>query len=176
MLLEKLGSTNCQTANQWLLLLCIFPEPHDSSQRGSLALTTRLTCGTIATRTASTTLKHKYLNNYYMCTAQSTELQHSLRNFVNFPYPLRKFRKRCIPPKKFLNSLYALRKFRQQVHTPHSKFQNFLHFIRNSGQQASTPQKMTILQPLKKFHLPTPPLQKPEPSTKISSTGRVYLK
>ena len=33
---------NYQTANKRLVLLCIFPDPHDSSHRGSRALATRL--------------------------------------------------------------------------------------------------------------------------------------
>ena len=37
-----MGKTNYQTANQRLVLLWIFPEPHDSSHRGSRALATRL--------------------------------------------------------------------------------------------------------------------------------------
>ena len=37
-----MGKTNYQTANQRLVLLCIFPKPHDSSHRGSRALATRL--------------------------------------------------------------------------------------------------------------------------------------
>ena len=43
---EWVYKTNYQTANQRVVLLCIFPmifpEPHDSSHRGSWALTTRL--------------------------------------------------------------------------------------------------------------------------------------
>ena len=38
----KTGKTNYQTASQRLVLLCIFPELHDSSHRGSRALATRL--------------------------------------------------------------------------------------------------------------------------------------
>ena len=37
-----MGKTNYQTANKRMVLLCIFPEPHDSSHRGSRALATRL--------------------------------------------------------------------------------------------------------------------------------------
>ena len=37
-----MGKTDYQTANQRLVLFCIFPEPHDSSHRGSRALATRL--------------------------------------------------------------------------------------------------------------------------------------
>ena len=44
-----MGKTNHQTANQRLVFLCTFPEPHDSSQRGSRALTTRLRNRGVAT-------------------------------------------------------------------------------------------------------------------------------
>ena len=37
-----MGKTNYQTANQRLVLPCIFPEPHDFSHRGSWALGTRM--------------------------------------------------------------------------------------------------------------------------------------
>ena len=37
-----MGKTNYHAANQRPVLTCIFPEPHDSSHRGSRALATRL--------------------------------------------------------------------------------------------------------------------------------------
>ena len=40
-----MGKTNYHAANQRLVLTCIFPEPHDSSHRGSRALATRLRYG-----------------------------------------------------------------------------------------------------------------------------------
>ena len=40
--IKGMGKTNYQTANQRLVLLCLFLEPHDSPPRGSRALATRL--------------------------------------------------------------------------------------------------------------------------------------